>query len=1346
MSTSTKNKWSFQDEIVDILIQMDVEQGNFSTIVDMPTGTGKTRTAFKFIDAMVGKNKNKVKFLWLCDRIQLLSQTVEAYKELVEKGIIKDIGNSQLINSSAEGLEDIKPDTDILYASPRSLSKVADKKYESFQEWLKCDKLYIIYDEAHHIGASSADKVFSSIFGVNIAGVDVNCKYNIESYGLIGLTATVYREDVYIDRFNYWFKDGYENGKPIHDSSPLGKDTEKEVASNRIVVRSIREQINAGVIIEPEFRRKDDMRKAMDDGAADDKLADILVNDIADNHREYGKTIIFVKNINFAETVVEKLEKKKIEAFEFTSRKTDEEKKKDFASEDNKSGIMVTVDKASEGFDVRNVKTVYLAVGIKSQVLIRQRVGRVIRSAKDKSKAMVVWQDYGTGYLNPQETFDKALSPASRGRAYYESWYHFLNVMELFSADAIEKSESIGYFDLFEDRVPIYVLEKERKGYFQYYYMIQSDYIRLKGFNSFSDYAEKMGLSEDELCEEIKRICFTTNIGRINISYKPKKGQMKVNDKQLMDFCVAVIADDDLVMPKYHLLKSKDASVSSDDSYSEDDNNDINRMCQIYKKHIEERREGKRAENFEEAVTLLSSVQREIRAINRPKEYSKNMVLLNGKEKYLNSELESIRYLLRLGCLWGRKGDEYLSAYLGESKNGDEMEVIGKSRRYADNEPDKMMIAYALVTRINNIRVTEEIVDEYIQSISLAFHVDEEKAIHYMSALGYSDNDSIIRRQCRNCKEVEKLPELLKFVIYEKAYEQLYTELKYTDEDAYPLFECKNTNEVEEEYKEILDLYGVSEEDMKPLTVIEDLIYDYRPYIKAIKNYQGIKPEFLTRLTSNIFNMGKDYSVVVDAFGGSAASTLNYLGRNNIELKFNDFGWLNTTFYRVIADKNKRDKLCKMVDSYCKDILAGKDITIRGIKCQNDVFNKSTDDIYNEYISKVGSDAAEKIEGIEDNYRQKLQSVSEPKAIDNTDFRKIEKSLYALITKVQVMFKISNVDKGVAKKELKGINDISAAFIFLMYQNFSDRHFFNGCTIQLLGEFYATYERVLEIVGEYIKNKGVEIKCGDALEMMGDSKYNYAGVNWYLDIPYSATDTSTYSGCIDENDFMARIKDLKGNYAVSSRFNICVKDAFKESSPKSYIESIKLAENNDKFKARKNIIYEFYTRFTTEEDSKEFDYEVFKEKPKRCYLSSEKQAKYIFIPFVQASDVYAQSTDDNEKKDNNRKFRANLLTDDGLKRMLASTLYSNIPIEIIITDVEIDEEKCKTIYWQDNDNGIGVIPTFKMGVNNYNNDASVFVMRYDLFINELRDLLYKQVYIEQEARKSAEKLRNYYNL
>lgn len=74
-------------------------------------------------------------------------------------------------------------------------------------------KLYIIYDEVHHIGVDKTEPFLREITRKASKRV------------LIGLTATVYRYDSPIDSFNRWFKCGWDNKKQIlvKDNSTLGE-------------------------------------------------------------------------------------------------------------------------------------------------------------------------------------------------------------------------------------------------------------------------------------------------------------------------------------------------------------------------------------------------------------------------------------------------------------------------------------------------------------------------------------------------------------------------------------------------------------------------------------------------------------------------------------------------------------------------------------------------------------------------------------------------------------------------------------------------------------------------------------------------------------------------------------------------------------------------------------------------------------------------------------------------------------------------------------------------------------------------------------------------------------------
>lgn len=263
---------------------------------------------------------------------------------------------------------------------------------------------------------------------------------------------------------------------------------------------------------------------------------------------------------------------------------------------------------------------------------------------------------------------------------------------------------------------------------------------------------------------------------------------------------------------------------------------------------------------------------------------------------------------------------------------------------------------------------------------------------------------------------------------------------------------------------------------------------------------------------------------------------------------------------------------------------------------------------------------------------------------------------------------------------------------------------------------------------------------------------------WYHDIPYSETSAESYSGCIDENQFMTELDNLAGRYSVSSRFNICISALLptlieqyeNDKQSKSYLDLIKIIESlkdDSDFVKRKKAIYEFYTRFTSVEESGAFDTMVLEEDVERVYLSSEKKATYIFIPFQSNTDDWESKLSMNETDGKVQKRKTQIMlnsviTSESVMRMLAGTIYSNIPVEIMVTNV--DASSSERIMWQNKEKNIGVMPTFTTGVNNYNVDAAVVVLKYDLYMEILRNLLFRKEFEEYEAKTYAASFREYY--
>lgn len=132
-----------QVKIADILEQMN-NKGNFSTIVTVPTGGGKTRIATDFCLKALEDTNNRV--LWLSDTVDLLGQAIDSFEEnnklrelnyqLVCGTAITKNEKGKFIRSGKGSIsvtvDEINTEADIVFASVETV--VQEKNYESMQD------------------------------------------------------------------------------------------------------------------------------------------------------------------------------------------------------------------------------------------------------------------------------------------------------------------------------------------------------------------------------------------------------------------------------------------------------------------------------------------------------------------------------------------------------------------------------------------------------------------------------------------------------------------------------------------------------------------------------------------------------------------------------------------------------------------------------------------------------------------------------------------------------------------------------------------------------------------------------------------------------------------------------------------------------------------------------------------------------------------------------------------------------------------------------------------------------------------------------------------------------------
>lgn len=1408
--------YEHQKKIIKIQKEMD-ERDHFSTLVSVPTGGGKTRIAADFCMERLENEENGNKVLWLSDTIDLLLQTIKRFKE---KKVLRDIryqlvcampvddsleknGKQKKINVD---MKKIKAEADILFASTHKLFTYNHEKNEDnecFREWIECaqkrGKLYIIYDEAHHIGAEQTNGFFEKIFNDEKNGISGG------KFGLIGLTATVYRYQSPWKSFTKWFKDGYseqENGIK-HDESFYGKATESPII-NRIEITTLQNLLDEGLLIKPDLIRIDDFKEGDVVSKNKGSKMEYLARKIKYHYKKdnWNKTIVFVDGVSAAKELGRNLEEKRVPSFVYTSDGDYEEADlKEFCKVGSKNyKIMIAVNMVSEGFDVRDLQTIYLYSKIESQIVLRQRIGRVLRVAENKTKATVYWQKYfkeksgrenaallkdetieDDGVKESEEDIQREIGLWSKGdqlpagmyleklpadgedeRTLYKR-YEFLNILDLFGLD--EAIKVIGHFDT--DNRRIAVGKAEKLGYEQFYRVIRSDYFRVLIYrneeSTFEEYAKLLGVTSEELLENIKVTCFYVyNVKKADTEGEITKKRLSVNDNDLKEFYQWIIRND-IHMPPYEPIEPEEG-INAEELEQENSEQKLEAYeCEKIARLMKEKGIGK-ADNLIDGMKLHNQLRWELakKRFNNEKQYSE--ILTYGKRRtMIYQQLLTAKAIMNVGAVYDDRTrgkligkDEMIDmAFCGKKANGTVSPIKGCISRVVNSlaDKDRLFLASALIEVPDHICVRDEDIDEYTELLTKYLSkkfVQEDSwdfetlSSEFIMALGYAENDDIVRMQCYIFSD--KLPRILQYVIYGKIYKELSKIVSFCKGDKL-VADCQNEEYLSKKCTEILRNYDIERLD-DDLTPQKDVIADFRPYLKAVPYYQGIKPEFLCRMLNVILWLGdKGNSKFVDTFGGSGTISMNVDRGLVSERSYNDLGALNYAFFKTIKnEKALKDLIGRFIDlvikhtgneEKAKDFFRPYEEILKKDSGDNEYdFGGKLSDMEEKYRRNAGKegdkDKAEEKEGldarlgkIEKNYGKIMEIVlnNSEKAINK--FREIEEFLHPIMLKIGKLY-----------KELKQENEYKLkleerAFVFFMYNSLSNRHFYNDATIDLFAKFVGNYEKYIEDCKSIFVDINIENK--DALNLI-EERQDEDDIIWYHDIPYSETSNADYCAeWFDEVKFADNLSKCKGHYVVASRFNVC------EGGRNGLYTLVEKKGSNMSVEKRDGIV-RFFSRFVTEETAKRYR-ELFPDSnndenrnqnqdenetnnKKWNHVKDEKKAKYIVFAYSRMESAGINSKNETGKNDqdkencNRKKYYKNNapLSQDSIYRMLKNTQYSNIPVEVMLTDMKLDTGKMPVQSCENEK--IWYIPSFKMPTT-YMNEPLIIIMDYVYFIYEM---------------------------
>ncbi len=406
--TNTRRPYDHQLEAMKALDALESRDSPYSSLVVLPTGGGKTYTASTWLLKNALDRKKKV--LWLAHRQMLLDQAAESFQSYSYKDIIPHISSYRfkIVSGSSNHCRaiEIKAEDQLLIVSKDSIGRNLSK----LDNWLKGEEeVFLVVDEAHHSTARTYRKVIDYV------------KQRVPKVNLIGLTATPFRtaEDeqgllskVFTDDIAYQIglKDLINKqilSKPVFEAYHTDETYGEELG------------LDAWDSIEHLDVLPEDIASQMAKSSLRNKL---IVETYVKKKDVYGQTLVFAINIVHAIQLSALFNKAGIKADFIISNIKDSVTGATISREENerkleayKRGelqVLINVNILTEGVDLPQTRTVFLARPTVSTILMTQMVGRALRgeAAGGTQTAYIVsfideWAEH-IAWVNPESLFN----------------------------------------------------------------------------------------------------------------------------------------------------------------------------------------------------------------------------------------------------------------------------------------------------------------------------------------------------------------------------------------------------------------------------------------------------------------------------------------------------------------------------------------------------------------------------------------------------------------------------------------------------------------------------------------------------------------------------------------------------------------------------------------------------------------------------------------------------------------------------------------------------------------------------------------------------------------------------
>ncbi|MBD2261192.1 DEAD/DEAH box helicase [Pseudanabaena sp. FACHB-2040] len=370
--------------------------GRFEGLLVMPTGSGKTYTATRWlVDSVLNRG---YRVLWLAHRHELLEQAAREFHALSSRAIGLKQVQVRIVSGIHCSTSQISKTDDVILCSIMSLAQNINRI-----KWLLTDpKTFLVVDEAHHAVASTYKALITAL-------------RRRERHCVLGLTATPTRT---VEQ-EQGVLSALFGGRILYEQT-IQNLVEREFLAQPHPIRvwtAVDAEDGVTAFDEDFLARFNKLSEAWLERLAHiEERNSLIIQHYLDNREKYGKTLIFALNVAHAALLTDRFRERGIRAEYVASYRLDASPENNTAIVQrfkNSSGVdgidvLINVQLLTEGVDIPNIQTVFLARPTISGILIRQMIGRAMRGVKaggTKEAYLVAFEDQWERFRDWQDPF-----------------------------------------------------------------------------------------------------------------------------------------------------------------------------------------------------------------------------------------------------------------------------------------------------------------------------------------------------------------------------------------------------------------------------------------------------------------------------------------------------------------------------------------------------------------------------------------------------------------------------------------------------------------------------------------------------------------------------------------------------------------------------------------------------------------------------------------------------------------------------------------------------------------------------------------------------------------------------